>query len=88
LVSAARGTGRAFYSSKMQRHWRALVGMVVFMVAGFVGALALDSIAMALGTLISGLVVMFVMAIAYLRPDASAPEHHPRIDHLLDDTNP
>jgi hypothetical protein len=72
----------------MQRHWRALIGMVVIMVIGFVGALALDSVAMALGTLISGLVVLFVMAIAYLRPEGASPEHHPRIDHILDDTNP
>jgi hypothetical protein len=72
----------------MQRHWRALVGIVMLMIAAFVGALALDSIALALGTLVSGLVVMFVMAIAYLRPKGSAPEHHPRIDHILDDTNP
>jgi hypothetical protein len=62
--------------------------MVMLMVAGFVGALAFDSIAIALGSLISGLVVMFVMAVAYLRPEGAAPEHHPRIDHILDDTNP
>jgi hypothetical protein len=72
----------------MQRHWRALVGIVMFMVAGFVGALAFDSIAIALGSLVSGLVVMFVMAVAYLRPEGARPEHHPRIDHILDDTNP
>jgi hypothetical protein len=72
----------------MQRHWRALVGIVMLMVAAFVGALALNSIALALGTFISGLVVMFVMAIAYLRPAGASPEHHPRVDRILDDTNP
>jgi hypothetical protein len=72
----------------MQRHWRALVGIVMVMVVGFVAALGFGSVAIALGSLISGLVVMFVMAIAYLRPAGSAPEHHPRIDHILDDTNP
>jgi DMSO/TMAO reductase YedYZ heme-binding membrane subunit len=81
-------TSRESWRDLMQRHWRALVGMVVLMIVGFVGAIAFGSIAIALGSLISGLVVMFVMAIAYLRPEGSAPEHHPRIDHILDDTNP
>ena len=72
----------------MQRHWRALVIGFGLILVGFVGGLALESIAIALVSLVTGLVVAFVMAIAYLRPEGASPEHHARVDHLLDDTNP
>jgi hypothetical protein len=72
----------------MQRHWRALVIGFALILCGFLGGLALGSIAIALASLVSGLVVAFVMAIAFLRADGHSPEHHPRMDRVFDDTNP
>lgn len=72
----------------MQRHWHALVGGFGLILVGFVGGLALESIALALASLVSGLVVAFVMAIAFLRADGHSPEHHPRMDRVFDDMNP
>jgi hypothetical protein len=72
----------------MQRHWRFLVVTFGLILVGFVGGLALGSIAVALGSLVSGLVVAFVMAIAFLRADGHSPEHHARMDRVFDDMNP
>ena len=72
----------------MQRHWRSLVVMFALILVGFLGGLALDSIALALGSLVSGLVVAFVMATAFMRADGHSPEHHPRSDRVFDDANP
>lgn len=54
----------------------------------FVAALWADSVAIALGALVSGLVLAFVMATAWMRADGHSPEHHPPVDRILDDTNP
>jgi hypothetical protein len=72
----------------MQRHWRSLVVMFGLILVGFVGGLALESIALALASLVSGLVVAFVMAIAFLRADGHSPEHHARMDRMFDDMSP
>ena len=72
----------------MQRHWSFLVVTFGLVLLGFVGGLAFDSIALALASLISGLVVAFVMAIAFLRAEGHSPEHHPRTDRVFDDMNP
>ena len=72
----------------MQRHWRFLVVIFALILVGFVGGLAFESIALALGSLVSGLVVAFVMATAFLRAEGHSPEHHPRADRVFDDVNP
>lgn len=72
----------------MQRHWRSLVVMFGLILVGFVVGLALESIAIALASLVSGLVVAFVMAIAFMRADGHSPEHHARMDRVFDDTSP
>jgi len=72
----------------MQQHWRSLVVMFGLILIGFVGGLALESIALALASLVSGLVVAFVLATAFLRAEGHSPEHHARIDRAFDDTNP
>ena len=70
----------------MQRHWRSLVVIFGLILVGFVAGLALGSIAVALASLVSGLVVAFVMAIAFMRADGHSPEHHSRMDRVFDDT--
>jgi hypothetical protein len=72
----------------MQRHWRSLVVIFGLILLGFVGGLAFESIALALASLVSGLVVAFVMATAFLRAEGHSPEHHVRTDRVFDDTNP
>ena len=72
----------------MQRHWRSLIVIFGLVLLGFLGGLAFDSIALALASLVSGLVVAFVMAVAFLRADGHSPEHHARVDRVFDDTNP
>jgi hypothetical protein len=72
----------------MQRHWRGLVILFGLLALAFVAAIWADSVAFALGALVSGLVLAFVMATAWMRPAGHTPEHHPPVDRVLDDTNP
>ena len=71
----------------MEQHWRAIIGMFGLILAGFVGGLTFDSITVALWSLMSGLVVAFVMSTAFLRADGHSPEHHPRVDAVFGDTS-
>jgi positive regulator of sigma E activity len=72
----------------MEQHWRSLVSMFGLILVGFAGGLLFDSIPLALGSLVSGLVVAFVMATAFMRPEGHSPEHHPRVDRVFGDMNP
>jgi uncharacterized membrane protein AbrB (regulator of aidB expression) len=72
----------------MEQHWRSLIGIFALILAGFVGGLTFDSIAVSLGCLFGGLVVAFVMATAFMRAEGHSPEHHARVDALFDDMNP
>lgn len=63
----------------------ALFGLLTL---AFVSALWVDSVAIALAALVSGLVFAFVMATAWMRADGHSPEHHARIDRAFDDTSP
>lgn len=71
----------------MEQHWRSLIGMFGLILAGFVGGVAFDSITIALWSLMSGLVVAFVMATAFLRAEGHSPEHHARVDAVFGDMN-
>jgi len=72
----------------MEQHWRFLVTMFGLILVGFVSGLAFDSIAIALASLVSGLVAAFVFATAFLRPEGHSPEHHARVDRVFGDMNP
>lgn len=72
----------------MQRHWRSLIVIFALILAGFLAGLAFESMAFALASLVSGLVIAFVMATAFLRADGHSPEHHARSDRVFDDMNP
>jgi uncharacterized membrane protein (DUF441 family) len=72
----------------MEQHWRSLVGLFMLILVGFVSGLALDSIFVALASLVSGLVVGFVLSTAFLRAEGHSPEHHARVDAVFGDTNP
>ncbi len=72
----------------MWRHSTAIVAVFFVMVAGFGIALAAGSTILAIMALLGGLVVGFVMAIAWMRPASGPIEHHPRSDRIVDDTAP
>lgn len=62
---------------------------VFFVITGaFALALMAGSMMVAVALLMSGIVVAFVMAVAWMRPNAETTEHHPKIDRLFDDTAP
>ena len=71
----------------MELHWRFLVALFGLILLGFLSGLAVDSIAIALASLVSGLVVAFVFATAFMRADGHSPEHHARVDRVFGDTN-
>jgi hypothetical protein len=72
----------------MQRHWRGLIALFALLAIAFVAALWADSVAMALGALVSGLVLAFVMSTAWMRAEGHSPEHHHPVDRVVDDTSP
>lgn len=72
----------------MQRHWKGLVVLFGLLALAFITALWMESVAFALGSLVAGLVVAFVMSTAWMRPDGHSPEHHHRVDRYVDDTSP
>jgi hypothetical protein len=72
----------------MQRHWRGLVILFGLLALAFVAALWADSVAFALGALVSGLVLAFVMSTAWMRAEGHSPEHHAPVDRVFDDTHP
>ncbi len=72
----------------MEQHWRSLVGLFFLILIGFVCGLAFDSIFVALASLMSGLVVSFVLSTAFLRAEGHSPEHHARVDAVFGDMNP
>ena len=71
----------------MQLHWRALVALFGLILTGFLVGLAFDSITIALWSLLSGFVVAFVLATAFLRAEGHSPEHHARVDAMFGDMN-
>jgi len=72
----------------MQLHWRSLVALFGLILSGFVLGLALDSLMVALWSVLSGFVVAFVLATAFLRAEGHSPEHHARVDVMFGDMNP
>ena len=73
---------------EMWRHSTGMVAVFFIMVAVFGIALFLGSALVAFVTLLTGLVVAFVMATAWMRPDSNSTEHHPKIDRIFRDTAP
>ena len=72
----------------MWRHSTGIVALFIILVAVFGIAVVANSTLVALCALLSGFVVAFVMAIAWMRPASYPPEHHPKIDRIFDDTAP
>ena len=71
----------------MWRHEKAIVELFAVTALAVETALLTSSLVVAVAALLAGLDIAFVLATAWLRP-AGSTEHHPRIDELLDDTDP
>jgi hypothetical protein len=69
-------------------HGTLLVGFLLAMSLGFGLALLRDSPLFALGVLLVLLISTAVIAVAWMRPGSGSVEHHPKIDHYLDDSSP
>ena len=69
-------------------HSTLLVGALGVIQLAFGAALLDDSPLFALVALLIGLVVVALLATAWMRPFSADPEHHPTIDKLFDDTSP
>jgi len=72
----------------MKRHTFAIWALFFTTLFVFGFSVAIGSMFAALISLIAGLVLAFVMSIAWVRFEGYPPEHHPRIDKIVDDTRP
>lgn len=70
------------------QHSMGWIAAVVFIVLGF-GASTVFGVpyVMFIGIVLA-LGFGFILGTAWMRPDARTPEHHPRVDRLLDDLRP
>ena len=75
-------------SARIQLHGTLLVALLLGMSLAFGVALLRDSPLLALGILLVLLIGAGIMSVAWMRPPGASPEHHPKIDHYLDDTSP
>jgi len=69
-------------------HATVLFAILLAMSLGFGAAWLGDSPVYAVAVLLVVLISAAVLSVAWMRPPGGSPEHHPRIDHLLDDTSP
>ena len=69
----------------MWRHTTGIVSLFILVVIGFEVALIAGSAALGVILLVVGLVLAFVMGIAWMRPASSPDEHHPNIDKVVND---
>jgi hypothetical protein len=72
----------------MRIHWKGMFALFLLTAAGFGAAVMMGSLYLAIVVLIGGLVLAFVMTIAWSRPSGSPIEHHAPGDRLLNDTRP
>jgi hypothetical protein len=69
----------------MWRHTTGIVSLFVLLVIGFEVALIAGSTVLGVIVLVTGLVLAFVMGIAWMRPSSGPDEHHPPVDKVVND---
>jgi heme A synthase len=79
---------RSAYPEGMWRHTTSIVALFVVIALGFGAALIAGSTLIGVAVLLGGLVVAFVLAIAWMRPPSSPTEHHPPMDKIFNDEHP
>jgi predicted Na+-dependent transporter len=93
LVGGASGISAPLNSTLPRRersvaHAIVLFAVLLCMSLGFGLALLGNSPMVAVIVLLVVLISAGVMSVAWMRPASGSPEHHPKIDHLLDDSSP
>lgn len=92
LVGGASGVSAPIASSRPRErsvaHANVLFAILLSMSLGFGAAWLGDSPVYAVAVLLVVLISAAVLSVAWMRPASGSPEHHPKIDHLLDDTSP
>jgi hypothetical protein len=69
----------------MWRHTTGIVSIFVLLVIGFQVALIAGWTGVGVIVLVTGLVLAFVMGIAWMRPRNGPKEHHPKVDEVFND---
>lgn len=72
----------------MTSHYKGIGLALLLLVTLFVTALLAGQNMIAFCILFAGAVLMFVFSIAYMRPDGRSPEHHGKVDRVVNDTRP
>jgi len=72
----------------MNSHYKGIGLAALFIALAFVVALAVGQPLIAFGILLGGAVLLFVFSIAYMRPAGRSPEHHGKVDRIVNDTKP
>lgn len=73
---------------RAQTHGTFVVAVLLATSLGFGVALLQDSPLFAFGMLLFFLIATGIISVAWMRPSSASPEHHPKIDHYLDDSSP
>ena len=73
---------------RAQTHGTVLVAVLLATSLGFGVALLQGSPLFAFGMLLFLLISTGIISVAWMRPPGASPEHHPKIDHYLDDSSP
>jgi hypothetical protein len=87
-ASTPLGTALRPIRERSVAHANVLFGGLLFMSLGFGVALLGDSPVVAVAMLLVVLISAGVISVAWMRPASGSPEHHPKIDHYLDDSSP
>ena len=72
----------------MKLHPYAIWALFFMTLLAFGYGILSGSLYVALAGLLVGIVVVFVMGIAWVRFRGEPPEHHAKIDRIVDDTRP
>jgi hypothetical protein len=72
----------------IQRHYKGVMLFLAVMVSVLLLSFGLGYPAVAYGAGILAFGTMFVFGIAYMRPAGRSPEHHAKVDAIVNDTEP
>ncbi|HEV8550014.1 MAG TPA: hypothetical protein VGQ57_13315 [Polyangiaceae bacterium] len=88
VVGVAGGAALRPARERSVAHANVLFGLLLVMLLGIGIAWLGDAPLVAVATLLVVLISAAVISVAWMRPSSGSPEHHPKIDHFLDDSSP
>ena len=72
----------------MTSHYKGLGLALLLLVALFAGTLIAGQNLIAFCILFAGAVLLFIFSVAYMRPSGRSPEHHSKVDRIVNDMKP